>query len=272
MPNLRPMTMNDLNTVLKIIQSHDEDDAEAAEADFQDNGLENQFVLESSDQLIGVTGYREVPATNSTFWLSWTYLDKTFQRQGLGRQMLVELIDKLRSINGRKIFVKVSDYEDPEDGKIYDRAFNVYKALGFKEEVVCQDFYDIGESQYILGLNLQQHHLDTEENEPVVREEKPVISFNGLYEIAESDGTYSFSWEVKKSKSLFGNRNFTVLDLQLGLDGVKNNGGRKVLLTFPSNLPLIHKPLQAAGFEYVGRLENYYEQGVHEYHFSHDLD
>lgn len=276
MAELRPMTMNDLNTVLKIIHNHDEDDAEAAEADFQQNGLENQFVLALDEQVIGVTGYREVTATDATFWLSWTYLDESFQRQGLGREMLLELIDKLRDLNGRKIFVKVSDYEDPQDGKIYQRALNVYQALGFTEEVLSHDFYDVGESQFILGLNIQQPgtqqpDTDTAEDEPVVLDEKPVIRFNGLHEIAESDGAYTFSWEVKEKKSLFGKRNFTVQDLQLGLQGVKSDGGRKVFLTFPSNLPLIHKPLQVAGFKYVGRLEDYYQRGVHEYHFSHDL-
>ena len=274
MPKLRPMYMNDLSAVLKIIHHHDEDDAEAAEADFQDNGLENQFVLEHDEQVIGVTGYRAVAATDATFWLSWTYLDEAFQRQGLGREMLLELIDKLRDINGRKIFVKVSDYEDPEDGKIYERALNVYQALGFKEEVLNHDFYDVDESQYILGLSIQQSESDTAtaEDEPVVQDEKPIIRFNGLHEITETDGAYTFSWEVKDSKSLFGKRNFSVEDLQLGLQGVKKDGGRKVLLTFPSNLPLIHKPLQAAGFKYVGRLEDYYEHGVHEYHFSHDMN
>lgn len=299
MPELRPMNLSDLDTVLKIIHNHDEDDAEAAEEDFLDNGVEDQFVLEIDEQIIGVTGYREVPATDSTFWLSWTYLDEDFQRQGLGRAMLLELLEKLRGINGRKLFVKVSDYDDPEDGKIYERALNVYQALGFKEQVISHDFYDEGENQTILGLNIQEpptgskeietididsKNADTEdavfedtdpttsEPAPQIQDEKPIIRFNGLYEIGDSDGAYTFSWEVKKTKSLFGKRNFTVEDLVLGLQGVKENGGRKVFLTFPSNLPLIHKPLQAAGFKYVGTLEDYYEQGVHELHFSHDLN
>lgn len=266
---LRPMYLNDLSAVVKIIHQHDEDDAEAAEADYQEDGLEHQFVLEKDEQVIGVTGYREVPATDATYWLSWTYLDEAFQRQGLGREMLTELLGKLREKAGRKIFVKVSDYEDPEEGKIYERALEVYQALGFKEELISQDFYDDGENQYILGLMIQS--VISDEAEPIVQDEKPIIRFNGLYEIADSDGTYAFSWEVKDSKALFGKRNFTVEDLQLGLQGVKKEGGRKVLLTFPSNLPLIHKPLQAAGFKYVGRLEDYYEHGVHEFHFSHDL-
>ena len=104
-----------------------------------------------------------------------------------------------------------------------------------------------------------------------MEEEKPVIRFNGLHEIADSDGAYTFAWVVQDSIKLFGKRSFSVDDLMLGLRSVKEAGGRRVFLTFPSNLPLIHKPLQAAGFKFVGQLTDYYERGVHEFHFTHDL-
>lgn len=271
MPELRAMCFADLNNAVSIIQAHDEDDAEAAEADYRDSGFDNQYGLEVDGNLVGVTGYRDVPGTDQCYWLSWTYLDPSFRGQGLGKGMLLELIETLRSENARKLFVKVSDYEDPELGKIYQPALQVYQGLGFKEEVVSNDFYDEGENQIILGLYLRDDE-DQLEQDPVVSEEKPIIRFDGLFEIAETEGAYSFSWVVKETKKLFGKRNFSVEDLQLGLESVKNEGGRKVFLTFPSNLPLIHNPLQTAGFKYVGQLQNYYEHGVHEYHFTHDLN
>jgi ribosomal protein S18 acetylase RimI-like enzyme len=271
-PVLRPMNMSDLVKVVKIIHAHDEDDGEAAEKDYLDNGVENQFVLEQSGKVIGVTGYREVSGTDQTAWLTWTYLDQACHGKGYGKAMISDLLDKLRSLNARKIFTKVSDYEDPDDGKIYERALKTYQSLGFQEEVISYDFYDEEENQVILGLHLRQEDSSFSEEEIKIAEEKPIIRFDGLYEIAETDGAYAFSWVVKDTKKLFGKRNFTEEDLRIGLESVKNNGGRKTFLTFPSNLPLIHKPLQAAGFKYVGRLDNYYEQGVHEFHFTHDLN
>jgi len=271
-PTLRPMNMSDLVTVVKIILAHDEDDGEAAEKDYLDNGIDNQFVLEQSGKIIGVTGYREVTGTDQTAWLTWTYLDEVFHGKGFGKAMVSDLLDKLRSLNARKIFTKVSDYEDPDEGKIYERALKTYKSLGFEEEVVSHDFYDEDENQIILGLHLRQEDSSFSEEELKIAEEKPIIRFDGLYEIAETEGAYAFSWVVKDTKKLFGKRNFTEEDLRIGLESVKSAGGRKTFLTFPSNLPLIHKPLQAAGFKYVGRLENYYEQGVHEFHFTHDLN
>jgi GNAT superfamily N-acetyltransferase len=270
-PELRAMYMSDLPQVLAIIEEHDDDDAESAEADYQEEGFDNQFVLEVDGTVVGVIGYREVSATDNTYWLSWTYLDKSVRGRGLGKGMLAQVLQKLREANARKLFVKISSYEDPDEGKIYERAMKMYQSSGFQTEVVSESFYDEGEDQFILGLDLQGGDADFSGDFPKVEEEKPVIRFNGLHEIADSDGAYTFAWEVQDSIKLFGKRNFSVDDLVLGLRSVKEAGGRRVFLTFPSNLPLIHKPLQAAGFKFVGQLTDYYERGVHEFHFTHDL-
>lgn len=274
-PEFRMMYMSDLNSVVKIISAHDDDDGEAAEADYQNEGVENQYVLIANDQLIGVTGYRPIEASEQSYWLSWTYLDKSFQGKGLGKLMLNNLFDVLTAKGCRKIFVKVSDYTEPGLACIYQNAFKTYESLGFIEELINNDFYDEDENQHILGLSFNEdadfEDATKKDDSPEIADEKPIIRFNGLYEIAETEDVYTFSWIVNKKKGFFNKRNFTTEDLIIGLENVKNESGRKVFLTFPSNLPLIHTPLQAAGFKFVGRLTDYYEQGVHEFHFSHDL-
>jgi hypothetical protein len=184
--------------------------------------------------------------------------------------MFMALLDVLRDEDVRKVFIKVSNYEDPEDGKIYERAHQLYQSAGFELELTNKDFYDLSEDQFIYSKTLRVRAADEEVAE--VLEEKPVIRFNGMYEIAECDGAYTFSWIVEEKKALFGKRSFSVDDLLIGLKAVKSDGGRKVFLTFPSNLPLIHQPLQNAGFKFVGELKDYYENGVNEMHFSHSLD
>lgn len=268
MAQLRPMYMSDLARVIAIIGSHDEDDAEAAQDDFQDTGVDDHFVLDIQGTLIGVTGFRRVSATDKTAWISWTYVDASACGQGHGKTMMLELLDRLRDESARKLFIKVSNYNDPEDGKIYENALKLYQHVGFELELTNNDFYDEGEDQLILGMRLTP---DMDASDSEVKEEKPVIRFNGLYEIAESEGAFTFSWEVKDRKMLFGKRSFSVDDLLIGLRAVKDQGGRKVFITFPSNLPLIHQPLHGAGFKYVGKLSDYYENGVDEMHFYHDL-
>lgn len=273
MATLRPMYMSDLTSVIKIIDAHDDDDALAAQSDYESDGVDNQFVLEIDDIIIGVTGYRAVPATDESYWLSWTYLSPSQQGNGLGKKMLQQLLDDLREKNARKLFVKVSDYQTAGNKRSYDNAFFTYQSFGFVEELINNDFYDVGENQHILSYDFADKTTDDSliESALEITEEKPIIQFSGLFEIAETDGAFAFEWEVKATKKLFGKRNFTVADLQIGLQAAQAQEARKIFLTFPSNLPLIHKPLQGAGFEYVGCLSDYYEKGIHEYHFVYSF-
>lgn len=265
----REMYMSDLHPVLDIIAQHDEDDGEAAELDFERDGLDGQFVLVRDETVLGVSGFREVDATDQTYYLSWTYLSRQERGRGIGRYMLEQCLEQLRNKDARKVFVKVSDYEI-NGRNIYAEALSLYKSLGFELELVNKDFYDEEESQSILGLYLKPETESDDDNE-VVADEKPIMRFKGLFEIAETDGAYTFEWGVENTKKIFEKRGFSQDDLEIGLEEVRKREGRKVVLTFPSNLVLIHQPLQGTGFKYVGRLKDYYEPGLHELHFEHDL-
>lgn len=263
---VRAMYMSDMASVVAIITDFDDDDGEAAEAEFEELGIEGQFVIVDDEHVLGITGFREVENCDATYYLNWTYLDGSYYGQGLGKKLLGNVLDRLREMGGRKIFVKVSDYKDEGGHNVYAAALAMYKSFGFVEEVISVDFYEEGENQTILGLELISQADDV-----IVNDETPVIRFNGLFEIAETDGAYTFEWSVEKSAGFFGKRSFSADDLYVGINAIKDQGGRKIFLTFPSNLVLIHKPLQSVGFKYVGQLKDYYEEGLHELHFSHDL-
>jgi len=269
MSNLRPMYMSDLAHVIDIIDSYDDDDAQAAEVDYQESGLDNQYVLEFDDKVVGVTGYRMIEETEQTAWLSWTYLDKQYCGQGLGKKMVSEAIEKFTKSDGRKLFIKVSDYIDPEHGAIYEAALMLYKKLGFNVEVTNKDFYDDGENQLILGLDVSSNA--DENSDLTVEQENATIIFNGIHEIVETEGAYTFQWTVDEGFKLFKKKGVSSDDLLIGLKAVKAKGGRQVFLTFPSNLALMNHPLRVAGFTYIGRLTDYYEPGIDEIHYNHDL-
>jgi len=265
---LRPMQPSDLDPVIKFIDAFDDDDGESAKSDFEQSGIDDHFVLEIDNEVIGITGYNHVPATERTSFLSWTYVAEDHRGSGHGRRMLTELIEQLREMGCRKLYVKVSDYNDPEDGDIYGPALKLYQSLGFKLELTGVDFYDAGENQLILGMMLQQAPDD---ERPEIKTEKAALQFRTAFEIADSDGAYSFEWYAEGKFSLHRTSNFTAEDLTIGIEEVRKMGGRKVFLTFPSNLPLIEEPLRDAGFELSGRLTDYYESGLDELHFTHDL-
>ena len=269
------MRPDDVEAVVAIITDVEEEDGEAAAADFAEEGGEGHFVLtlDGEDTPRGVSGFRHVPATERTSWLSWTYLDEECRGQGHGSALVAHVVETLREAGCRKAFVKVSDYHDPDEGDVYAAARKVYERLGFVEELRAADFYDEGENLSILGRGFGDE--DAAET-PEIADEKADIEFVGFQEIGDSDGAYTFEWAAPK-RSLFGRRvgqksgGFDRDDLVLGLESVRREGGRRVFLTFPSNLPSIHEPLREAGFEKVGQLTDYYEPGLHELHFVHDL-
>lgn len=268
MSDLRPMTGDDIEPILEIIDAFDDEDAESARSFFESEGPDGHFVLEDNGAVIGVTGYEHVPATERTSWLSWTYLAEAHRGKGVGKDMLTQVLNNLREQGCRKVFVKVSDYMDDEDGPIYLPAQKAYESVGFELELRGLDFYDDGEDQLIMGLLLAE---PAEAPEP--KEERPSIDFQQLFEIADTEGTYTFKWFVSSGGlKIFQPKHFTAEDLTLGMTEVKKAGGRKVALTFPSNLPLIKEPLEQAGFKYIGKLKDYYEPALHELHFAHDLE
>ena len=265
--NIRPMDQSDIDDVVGVIDSHDEDDAEDARSDFGESGTETHWVAEVNGAVIGISGYRQVPETHGSGWISWTYVREDYCGKGIGKKLFQHTIEHAIEAGAQKLFIKVSNYVDDDGKSIYQNATKMYESFGFECEVTSKDFYDEGEDQHIYAKNLFPN-LGTEEDK---ENEKPVVRFIDVYEIAETNGAYSFRWEVIK-KSFFQKRSFTIDDLHVGLNAVKERGGRIVFLTFLSNLPLIHSPLASAGFKLVGQLTDYYEPGVHELHFVHRLE
>ncbi len=258
---LRKMEDDDIDAVIALIDTHDDDDAAEAERDYRDvAGFYDQFVLEQEGKVIGVTGYKTPPGCDNTYWLSWTYIHEDYTNQGLGRKILTELIEHLKDQGCRKLFIKVSDYESDEGDAIYAAALHLYQSLGFSIDITHEDFYDVGESQMILGMRLKPAEP---ENDNTITDEHIPVQFNSVYELAETDDTYSFGWHDE------GDQLFTVEDVQLGLDSAREEEARAVFLTFPSNYTGINEVLLKAGFNQAGVLNDYYEEGVHEHHYCY---
>jgi len=259
---LEEMQTDDIDDVLTVIDSHDEDDAEEAESGFRGiGGCMDMYVLRHEGKIIGVTGFSTPPGCDQTHWLSWTYVHDDYTGQGFGTKMLTELIDHLKEQYARILFVKVSDYVDDEDGAIYAAALHVYQSLGFKIELTHPDYYDEGEAQICLALRLSDApamiaDLDTPK-------ETVAVQFNSVFEIAETYGAYTFGWHDE------GDNVFTEDDVTIGLESVREKEGRNVFLSFPSSYNGIKDSLLSAGFKESGTLHDYYEDGIHDQHYTY---
>lgn len=268
MNKLRPMQAEDIDAVVALIESHDEDDAEDAQASFSArHGLEDYFVLELDGEVIGVSGFRTPPACEQTHWLSWTYIHADHVNQGHGRAMISEIIDHLTAEGARKVFIKVSDYaEEDENGEwveTYAAALHLYQSLGFSIEITHKNYYDEGEAQIILGKHLKDRSAPGEHAGDAQFEQLRPVQFNAVFEIAETDGAYSFGWQEK------GKKLFTLDDVEFGLDKVREHHGRAVFLSFPSDYKGIGEILYSAGFQNSGVLDDYFDDGIHEQHFTY---
>ena len=252
----RPMKRRHIDVALKIIEAHDDDDFEYARDSYEHSGRSGQYVLMCEDAVIGVTGYLRASDTDNTFWLSWTYLDAEYHGQKLGKYMLEKLFDILKQKKARKLFVSTSDYEDPQKGSIYQNAINLYKSVGLKEEIVHPDYYNPGESQLIYGLALQSPQPDKKRPD-----EKRGIVLADLFEIDETEDVYAADWRFS------GRKCFTADEMKRLLDDAGERNARSVFISFPSDVRKVFKPLEASGFQPCGILENYFEDGLHEYQF-----
>ncbi len=263
---LYELDVEHLKSVIEIIEEHDEDDAEDAKEDFDRNGLENHWIISVAGKVSGISGYRQIPESYGSAYLSWTYISKKLIGTGLGKKLFLHVMEQIGISGGNEVFIKLSNYKDEEGYEVYGAARKFYTSMGFKEQITAFDYYDEGEDLIIFSKQLV-----AEEAPEQILPEMPKIEFVDIFEIPGTDGSYSFDWKVG-DKKLFEKRGFSAEDLMIGLREVKRLGGRRVFLTFPSNLPLIHEPLVNAGFKFMGELGNYYEPGLSELHFSHNLD
>ena len=108
----------------------------------------------------------------------------------------------------------------------------------------------------LLGLRLK------DEISTPIEDDNCNVQFDGIFEIGETDGAYSFSWHDE------GENPLTPDDIQTGINAVRDDGARAIFLSFPSNFTNIEAPLLESGFSSAGTLSDYYDDGVHERHYS----
>ena len=256
--DFRAARADDLAKIIELVEGHDEDDAEDIVESLQACEFKDHYVALLDNTVVGITGFKQQPDCDRTFYLSWTYLHPDHCGKGYGNALMTYVLERLKEENARKVFIKISDYVDPEDGPVYEAAMKLYKKFGFEEEIKFQDYYDTDESMFILGLALQPNL-----GESPKKSENPKLKFTGMFPIQETEHSYSFSWEEVK----WWQGSMSVGDVNIGLDAAYDDGAHQVFLSFPATFTKIQQTLLTAGFEIVGNLKDYYEDGIDELHF-----
>ena len=94
MIDIRKMAIDDIDEVVDLIETQDDDDSEDAMNDFKDNGIQYQWVILNKNKIVGTSGFRPVPETENTAFITWTYVHKKFCKKGYACEaVLVQSLD-----------------------------------------------------------------------------------------------------------------------------------------------------------------------------------
>jgi len=256
---LRPMTPDDVQPVLEIIRQHDDDDFEFARETYR-RDISGHFVLDVRGVVFGVTGGKPIDGTDSSYSLSWTYLHTAQRGMGLGKLMIQQMVDILRDQGARKLFVNTSDYVDADRGEIYRAAHDVYRAVGFQDELRHPHYYDRNEALIALGLRIKDPAAPGE-----LEMFESGLEIVEVDEIPETDDAYFVQWDATDGPGATGE------DVAAIIRQVEKWKGRVIFVGLPSDATKIARLFSTSRFRQEGMLSDLYADGIHELHYRYDL-
>jgi ribosomal protein S18 acetylase RimI-like enzyme len=114
-----------------------------------DSGYRFLFASQA-DEAIGYTCYGLIPMTVARYDLYWIAVQKSYQDQGIGRQLLEETERRIHQLKGERIYVETSSR------KPYDATHLFYQSRGYSKEAVLPDYYAPGDNKVIYMKHVGQ--------------------------------------------------------------------------------------------------------------------
>jgi len=255
----RPMQPRDAGAALEIVCAHDEDDGAEAEATLSGD-LSAFYVVEVEGVVAGFTGYQRIFDAPGSAWLSWTYVHEDFRRRGIGGFMLEELKALLEKRGVERLFIATSNYT--EDGvDLYADARRFYERQGARCDLVIDDFFSPGEAKYIYRLPLTEGAVFADSPEP------GHVAFVDGDMLEESDTAWGFYWTETETDAQGNSAEDTGLDTLIA--DARSNGAQAIFVSLPSNLSQSAAiKLQAAGFQNIGAVTDFYGPGVNDIYWA----
>lgn len=154
---IRKAKREDKEDILKIFKSWKPEDWDIKPANehftrfFESNDFPQDkfFVGFINNKIVSVIGYCHDNA-NEISWLEWFYTHKDYKQLGVGKSMFDFVISELIARKVKKLFVNTSSHS------FYRSAVNFYRKMGFKQDVILEDFYEKGEHQIIMCKHLKR--------------------------------------------------------------------------------------------------------------------
>ena len=156
--SIRKMQKKDIKLIVDIITSHEKFDGLCANRYYMEYfnlanpEREEIFVAidDRSGEVVGVCGYYpDKYFVQGILWLNWFYVAKSHIAKGVGRKLFEYTLNKVKSLNTRKLYL------DTSNSPVYERARKFYEKRGFQIEGVLKDYYNSGEDYLIYGMKIE---------------------------------------------------------------------------------------------------------------------
>jgi len=254
----REMGEADLDAVAAVLRHVESEEAEEALEAMRES-LEHRFVLVHGERVDGVTGFREVPDTDRSYWLSYTGLEPG---EATGDDLILPLLDRLRTLGARKLFVMLGDADSaPGSIRRSGGAREFYEELGFSIEARHADYYDRSEGAIVMG-----HRLAGKPRPAGKIPDPGRIRIVDSDEIEETDDAYYLDWEFAGEDPESSPREF-----EDWIGTLREWEARVAFLGLPSDAKAAAAQVLEAGFVEDGRLTDFIEDGIHEVRYRMDL-
>jgi len=98
---------------------------------------------ESGGKTVGYCAYGPIACTQASFDMYWIVVAKEHRGRGLGTLLIDACERAISSLGGKRIYVETSSR------KLYDPTRAFYRARGYSEAAVLEDFYGPGDAKVI---------------------------------------------------------------------------------------------------------------------------
>ena len=99
--------------------------------------------VEINERVVGYSCYGPIPCTRESYDLYWIAVLHEFRGRGIGRDLLQRTEEKIGEMGGKRIYVDTSSREQYEPTRLF------YRAGGYEQEAVLEDFYSPGDDKVI---------------------------------------------------------------------------------------------------------------------------
>lgn len=107
------------------------------------------FVFAETPQTcLGFACYGAIPLTEASYDLYWIVVERTCRGRGVGRRLLQEVEQRVRSGGGRRLYI------DTSGRQAYAATRRFYERQGYQVAAELPDFYAIGDAKIIYSKQL----------------------------------------------------------------------------------------------------------------------